>query len=67
MALHGPFAASNTFTYADMALYQVLHDENLTQDGRKGLKEYPRLVKLVDAVEGRPNVKKFLGSERYQG
>lgn len=59
--------ASNTFTYADMVLYQILHDESLTQDGRKGLKDYPRLVKLVDAVEERPNVKKFLGSERYQG
>lgn len=67
LATHGPFVASNTFTYADMVLYQILHDESLTQDGRKGLKDYPRLVKLVDAVEERPNVQKFLGSERYQG
>lgn len=50
-----------------MALYQVLHDESLTKDGRKGLKEYPRLVQLVDAVEDRPNIKKFLHSDAYLG
>ena len=50
-----------------MVLYQVLHDEDLTMKGRQGLKEYPRLVQLVDAVEGRPNVKAFLESERYLG
>ena len=50
-----------------MVIYQICHDENLVQDGRKGLKEYPRLTQLVDAVESRPNVKAFLQSERYLG
>ena len=50
-----------------MVIYQICHDENLTQDGRKGLKEYPRLMKLVDALEGRENVKEFLASDRYLG
>lgn len=59
--------AGTSFTYADMVLYQVLHDEGLTQDGRKGLSEYSRLRKLVDAVEGREGVRAFLGSERYRG
>ena len=45
----------------------MLHDENLTQEGRKGMKDCPRLVQVVDAVEGRPNVKAFLESERYLG
>jgi hypothetical protein len=39
----------------------------LTRNGRKGLSEYSRLVKLVDAVEGRERVKAFLESERYLG
>jgi len=54
-------------TYADFVIYQVAHDEELTRDGRKGLKDYPRIVQLVDAMERRPNVKKYLESERYRG
>lgn len=63
----GSFVIGKTFTYADMVIYQVCHDENLTQNGRKGLEQYPRLAKLVDAVESRPNVKRFLESDRYLG
>jgi len=63
----GPFVIGNEITYADMVIYQVCHDEGLTKDGRKGLQEYKRLVKLVDGVENRPNVKKFLQSDRYLG
>jgi prostaglandin-H2 D-isomerase / glutathione transferase len=54
-------------SYADLVLYQLLHDENLVQDGRKGLHGYDRLLKLVDAVEARPNIKKFLNSADYLG
>lgn len=57
----------NTITYADLVIYQICHDENLTQDGRAGLNEYPRLTELVDAVEARPNVQAFLKSDRYKG
>lgn len=63
----GPFVIGKEITYADMVIYQVCHDEGLTKDGRKGLQEYKRLIKLVDAVESRPNVKKFLQSDRYLG
>ena len=63
----GDYVIGKTFTYADMVLYQLLHDENLVQDGRSGLKDYPRLTKLVDALEARPNIKAFLQSERYRG
>ena len=63
----GPYILGKSLTYADFVLYQICHDENLTQDGRKGLKDYPRLVELVDAVEARPNVKAFLHSDRYLG
>lgn len=63
----GPYVIGKSITYADLVIYQVCHDEQLTQDGRAGLKEYPRLAKLVDAVEGRENIKKFLQSEEYKG
>ena len=63
----GPYITGKDITYADMVLYQICHDERLTQEGRRGLKDYPRLVELVDAVEARPNVKAFLESDRYLG
>ncbi|KAL2065414.1 hypothetical protein VTL71DRAFT_3084 [Oculimacula yallundae] len=63
----GPFVAGKEITYADLVLFQVLHDENLIQDGRKGLQEFPRLVQLVDAVQSRPNIKKFFSSDAYLG
>jgi hypothetical protein len=49
-----------------MVLFQVLHDENLIQDGKAGLKEYPRLAQLVEAVQARPNIK-FFESDAYKG
>lgn len=67
LSARGPFVIGEEITYADMVIYQICHDENLTQDGRKGLEEHPRLTQMVDAVESRPNVKAFLQSERYLG
>ena len=67
LSKQGPFVLSNRITYADLVIYQDCHDEGLTKDGRHGLKEYPRLTRLVDAVEQRPNVKAFLASDRYRG
>ncbi|KAI4098218.1 MAG: hypothetical protein L6R37_006617 [Teloschistes peruensis] len=67
LSRQGPYVIGEKVTYADLVIYQVMHDENLTQDGGKGLQEYPRLKQLVDAFEGRPNVQKFLESERYLG
>ncbi|MCJ1362009.1 hypothetical protein MMC16_001111 [Acarospora aff. strigata] len=63
----GPFVVGKNITYADLVIYQICHDENLTQDGRAGLKDYPRLKQLIDGVEGRENVAAFLKSERYLG
>lgn len=63
----GKFVLADRITYADLVLYQVLHDEGLTKDGRKGLDGHPRLKNLVDAVEDRPGVKSFLQGERYLG
>ena len=63
----GPYVIGKKITYADLVLYQILHDENLTPGDKTDLKEYPRLVELVNAVEERPNVKAFLKSDRYLG
>jgi glutathione S-transferase len=66
-AQSGPFIVGNTFSYGDIVLYQILHDDGLSKEGRQGLKDYPRLKKLADATEYRPNIKAFLQSERYKG
>ncbi|TID21294.1 glutathione s-transferase [Venturia nashicola] len=63
----GPFVLSDRITYADLVVYQVIHDEGLTKDERAGLRDYPRLKQLVNGVESRPGVKAFLGSDRYKG
>ncbi|KAI9819281.1 MAG: hypothetical protein M1827_007438 [Pycnora praestabilis] len=63
----GAYVLGDKISYADLVIYQICHDENLTQNGREGLKDYPRLTKLVDQVESRPNIKAFLKSDRYLG
>lgn len=60
------FVLGDRITYADFVIYQVIHDE-MKVDDLKLLKDYPRLRKLYDAVEARPNVRKFLNSGRYLG
>jgi prostaglandin-H2 D-isomerase / glutathione transferase len=67
LSKRGPYVIGNEITYADLVLFQLCHDENLIQDGRKGLQGYPRLIQLVDAVQNRPNIKKFFHSEAYLG
>lgn len=63
----GKFLLGEKITYADFVLYQILHDEGLTKDEQKGLQEYPRLRRLMETMEERENVKKFLESDRYLG
>jgi hypothetical protein len=46
--------------YADIVLYQILHDEESVQDKRKGLEGYKRRAELVHDVEERPNIKALL-------
>ncbi|KAG8534163.1 uncharacterized protein KY384_001007 [Bacidia gigantensis] len=63
----GPYITGKDITYADFVLYQILHDEDLIQDGGNGLQDYSRLKQQVDAVEGRENIKAFMASKRYRG
>jgi len=67
LSSRGPYIIGNEVTYADLVLFQLLHDENLIQDGRKGLQGYSRLIQLVNAVQNRPNIKKFFNSDAYLG
>lgn len=67
LSAHGPFVIGSRITYADLAVYQILHDEELVHHGKNGLEGYPRLAKLTAAVEERPGVKAFLESSRYRG
>ena len=67
LSQQGPYTIGKKITYADFVLYQVLHDEDLTKNGRKKMQEFPRLIQLVDAMEARPNIKAFLQSDRYLG
>lgn len=63
----GPYIVVADITYADLVLYQICHDEGLTQNGGAGLHGLPRLLRLVEAVEGRPNIKKFMESDSNLG
>ena len=63
----GPFVLGKELSYADMVIYQICHDEDLTKGDYEGLKEYPRLHKMVEALEARPNIRSFLKSDRYLG
>jgi prostaglandin-H2 D-isomerase / glutathione transferase len=67
LARKGPYVCGGKFTYADMVLFQVLHDEELGKGDMNGVQDYPRLKKVVEAVRSRPNVKAFLESEEYKG
>lgn len=58
----GPFVLGERITYADILIFQILHDE-----GFEVVQDSPALKRLVDAVKARPNVAKYLQSERYYG
>lgn len=63
----GPFVLGDRITYVDFVVYQILHDEGMTKDERKGMENLPRLRSLVEGVEEREAVRAFLESERYLG
>lgn len=75
----GPFVIGQEITYADILLFQILHDEGLfkitinagsvpdvcVED--EGLKNFPYLAAVIEAVVARPNVASFLKSDAYLG
>lgn len=63
----GPFVLGERVTYADLVIYQIVHDERSMKKGDMSLKAYPKLKALVEGVEARPGVKAFLESDRYHG
>lgn len=64
----GGYVCGGKFTYVDVVLFQILHDEEgLGKGEMEGLNEYPRLRRFMEAVKERPNVKAFLEGEHYKG
>jgi len=57
----GDFVLGAEFTYVDILVYQMIHDE-----GIQSLLDvsYPNLKRLSDAVERRPNIAAYLASPR---
>ncbi|KAK9765489.1 hypothetical protein K7432_006142 [Basidiobolus ranarum] len=51
----GPFALNDNFTYADIMIYQIVHDEEIL--GK--LERYPHLKQLQEAVEARPRLVQY--------
>ena len=64
-AKEGPYVYGLKFTYADLVLFQVLHDEKLGKRDMRELQNYPRLRQVTEAVRNRTNVKAFLESKEY--
>lgn len=60
LSSNGPFVLGKELTYADLVIFQVVHDE----DGA-GLDGNPRLNELVQAVKARPRIAEYLKSDRY--
>ncbi|ORX89047.1 glutathione S-transferase, partial [Basidiobolus meristosporus CBS 931.73] len=51
----GPYYLKDNFTYADILVYQILHDEGLLNQ----LQKYPNLSRLKTAVESRPRLAEY--------
>ncbi|KAJ3025481.1 UNVERIFIED_CONTAM: hypothetical protein HDU68_007093 [Siphonaria sp. JEL0065] len=56
----GPFVLGSEFSYADIAVYQALHDDGSLAGVRERLDSYPRLKEFVQAFEERPRMKAYL-------
>ncbi|KKY16982.1 putative glutathione s [Phaeomoniella chlamydospora] len=65
----GSYVIGKKFTYADIVLFQILHDEELyrKEGASQELKPYSRLAQLAEAVINRPNIKAFFNSSEYKG
>ncbi|KAM0789246.1 hypothetical protein ACM66B_000089 [Microbotryomycetes sp. NB124-2] len=63
----GPFVLGGEISYADIVVWQMYHDERELGGPVKQLisKECPTLQKLIDAFEGRPQLKAYWSSDRY--
>jgi len=60
----GPFFTGTQFTFADAAVYQILHDEAKLNSFKVDAATFPLLTKFYAAVEARPNIAAFLSSSR---
>eukprot|EP00160_Parvularia_atlantis_P021516 Unigene9361_Nuclearia_a/m.28571 Unigene9361_Nuclearia_a/g.28571 ORF Unigene9361_Nuclearia_a/g.28571 Unigene9361_Nuclearia_a/m.28571 type:complete len:218 (+) Unigene9361_Nuclearia_a:82-735(+) len=59
----GPFFGGATFTFADAAVFQIMHDE-IKFGATIAADKFPRLNAFYEAVKARPNVAAYLASPR---
>jgi glutathione S-transferase len=60
----GPYVLGDHISYVDFGLYHIIEDDQ-SADLLKGNKtEYPHLVKFIEAMNSRPNLSKYLATER---
>ncbi|KAI2780714.1 hypothetical protein F4815DRAFT_444952 [Daldinia loculata] len=66
----GPWLLGNTFTYADLVLFQCIDGVQFAfpkaMNQAKESGKYDRVFQLWEAVKGRPNVAAYLASDRRQ-
>ena len=58
----GPFVCGKAFTFADAALFQIIHNQEQTGGKKLRTDAYPLLSKLYEAVEALPSLKAYLSS-----
>ncbi|KAI9481170.1 MAG: glutathione S-transferase [Benjaminiella poitrasii] len=56
----GPYLLGEEPTYADFYLFHILEDNGMPVDAEK----FPHMTAFVEAIENRPNLKKYLASDR---
>ncbi|KAJ3126634.1 hypothetical protein HK098_007311 [Nowakowskiella sp. JEL0407] len=56
----GPYMIGSELTYADVAIYQALHDDDSLDDRSELAAKYPKLAAFVEAFEKRPEIAEYL-------
>lgn len=57
----GPYLLGDRISYADFALYHILEDDN---EAQVDATSYPHLAAFVQAIQARPNLSKYLATDR---
>lgn len=60
----GPFVTGKDFTFADAALFQIVHNTEKTGGASLRTAEYPLITKLYAAVEALPSASAYLKSRQ---
>lgn len=58
----GRYILGEEISYADLALYHILEEDNEEMVFKSD--KYPHIVALIEAIQNRPNIKKYLATGR---